>query len=327
MTESSLARKCLRYWSQELNSNNSTRLGLALGLASCCYLSNPDSNPNSATTSTSKNSVDMNNKSNFDDDDDDGDNNDKRMNQTKIAPHTVSKSAYLSKNLPFDYEKSWFEKLENNKIKDDEEIICNNSIQSVSVSNLASPIISIPSNLASDGQGQMLCNDLDETKRPYLSIIHPEPRFNRISGFNSRQQRQSIRYSSAPIPNLSKGLSDHDVLDGSSNEASQNSLGSPGGREQWWPWLYEVLCHQWCSLLVAFQASHSTRGNTTYSKTAPTSPVVPGLDGLGSGSGSGSGLGLGNGRPSTVRVMSIAPYPLDIQALQKSTSPSQQLKG
>ena len=77
------------------------------------------------------------------------------------------------------------------------------------------------------------------------------------------------------------------------------SSGNPGGREQWWPWLYEVLTHQWCSLLVAFQVKVFTHLKAHGLKT----PIVP----------------CAFDKPAAPRTMTIAPYPLDVHSIQKNS--------
>ena len=85
---------------------------------------------------------------------------------------------------------------------------------------------------------------------------------------------------------------------------------SANALEQWWPWLYEVLTHQWCSLLLAFQAKVSS--GKVLNRNAPTTPP--------------NGLDTGNAgtKPVPIRVTSIAPYPLDVHSIQKNST--QQLK-
>ena len=102
-------------------------------------------------------------------------------------------SAYISMNLPFDCEKSWFLAVETGlpPITSDCELKVNVLVRSPM--NISSP-------MASDTVDSEMNYDDEIVKRPQFSIIPPEPRFNRISGFLSRQQRQSTRMSvAAPV--------------------------------------------------------------------------------------------------------------------------------
>ena len=143
-------------------------------------------------------------------------------------------SVYIAGNLPFDCEKAWFERIESgyleNGIDHDNQYQYHNNHKnnfygsinknksplklSPKISPKISPKLSPKSPKVSPlglGDGKSIysidCDTLDTTttdilelemespNHPQLSIISPEPRFNRISGFLSRQQRQSARMS------------------------------------------------------------------------------------------------------------------------------------
>lgn len=80
----------------------------------------------------------------------------------------MHKSNFISKNLPFDFEKSWFE---NNETETETENL------EISVLSLATPDgggvdgAPVPITGAPDSHKKT------ETKKPYLSIISPEPRY------------------------------------------------------------------------------------------------------------------------------------------------------
>ena len=129
-----------------------------------------------------------------------------------------SPSAYISGNLPFDCEKSWFEEIESGFDTNDNNytISCNQDTGKISPKRSpgrkgsTSQILS--QSLNSSQKGEMV--DVNGDGNPnttsgksesnageaaQLAIISPETRFNRISGYTSRQQRQSVRMSlSAP---------------------------------------------------------------------------------------------------------------------------------
>jgi hypothetical protein len=81
----------------------------------------------------------------------DNDNNNDNMN----------KSNFISKNLPFDFEKSWFENIEN-EIENKSE----NSVLPPSTSDGGLEGVSVSES-----------HKNTEIEKPYLSIISPEPRY------------------------------------------------------------------------------------------------------------------------------------------------------
>ena len=137
------------------------------------------------------------------------------------SPYIVERSTpstYISGNLPFDCEKSWFEEIESGfDINDDNYTIsCNQNAGKISPKR--SPGKKGPTNqtlsqsLNSSQKGDSVDVSADgnlninngnyegnAAEAAQLAIISPETRFNRISGYTSRQQRQSVRISlSAP---------------------------------------------------------------------------------------------------------------------------------
>ena len=95
------------------------------------------------------------------------------------------------------------------------------------------------------------------TKCPFIAIIPPEPRFSRLSGYHSRQQRWSLRQGQglAQGSGLAQGQGPGQGVGLAQGPGLAQGNHHTNNYEQWWPYLYEVLTHQWCSLLMAFQAS------------------------------------------------------------------------
>lgn len=93
-------------------------------------------------------------------------------------------SSYIAKNLPFDCEKDWFAQIENGGDEAKPENLTGSS-------TTHSTDIETPGSRVVPGETE----GIDGANRPQLPIISPEPRYNRISGFASRQQRQSMRMS------------------------------------------------------------------------------------------------------------------------------------
>ena len=115
-------------------------------------------------------------------------------------------SSYIAKNLPFDCEKDWFAQIENGGDEAKPE-------------NLTGSLTTHSTDIETPGS-RVLCGEIegaDGPNRPQLPIISPEPRYNRISGFASRQQRQSMRMSISAAQM-------HSMLDTTTNSQGQAAM-------------------------------------------------------------------------------------------------------
>lgn len=93
-------------------------------------------------------------------------------------------SGYVSKNLPFDCERDWFQQIEDGE-------------QEIKPENITGSSAAHSTDIETPGSRAVPSEDAgtEGPARSQLPIISPEPRYNRISGFASRQQRQSMRMS------------------------------------------------------------------------------------------------------------------------------------
>jgi hypothetical protein len=93
-------------------------------------------------------------------------------------------SGYVSRNLPFDCERDWFQQIEDGE-------------QEIRPDNITGCAAAHSTDIETPGSRAVLVEDTgtEGPTRSQLPIISPEPRYNRISGFASRQQRQSMRMS------------------------------------------------------------------------------------------------------------------------------------
>jgi hypothetical protein len=82
----------------------------------------------------------------------------------------MHKSNFISKNLPFDFEKSWFENIENETETENFE----NSVLSLATPDGGVDGAPVPKTGVPDSHKKT------EIKKPYLSIISPEPRYTII---------------------------------------------------------------------------------------------------------------------------------------------------
>ena len=194
---------------------------------------------------------------------------------------------FYNLKLPLDYEKSWFEDIENGEINLDREMLIPDSTGrgtgrfgvsgrfsrkmsafDVSLSDRAKlqnqlaltktePIFYMSETEGLLDPGSMF----DFTCRPNVSILPPEPRLSKLTGYSWRMQRY-----------LMHQYDDKTDTVGSigGNAFSHGVVGGGGSVEQWWPWLYEVVTHQWCSLLRAF---HNPKGDSHANSVGdPSSP-------------------------------------------------------
>lgn len=103
-----------------------------------------------------------------------------------LTPPTGSSgsSGYVSKNLPFDCERDWFQQIEDGE-------------REIRPENVTGSTAAHSTDIETPGSRAVLVEDAgtEGPTRSQLPIISPEPRYNRISGFASRQQRQSMRMS------------------------------------------------------------------------------------------------------------------------------------
>ena len=97
---------------------------------------------------------------------------------------TSGTSGYVSKNLPFDCERDWFYQIEDGE-------------QDIKPENITGSSAAHSTDIETPGSRAVVTEDpgTEGPVRSQLPIISPEPRYNRISGFASRQQRQSMRMS------------------------------------------------------------------------------------------------------------------------------------
>ena len=115
-------------------------------------------------------------------------------------------SNYIAKNLPFDCEKEWFAQIEN-------------GADEAKPENLTGSLTTHSTDIETPGS-RVLCGEVegvDGPNRPQLPIISPEPRYNRISGFASRLQRQSMRMSISAAQM-------HSMLDTTTNSQNQAAI-------------------------------------------------------------------------------------------------------
>ena len=221
--EKCLARKNVRWWGNDLHTKNKIEKNKNKSNNNYNNTNNNDNNDdNSNNNRNMKNkqnlqNLDINSISiNFSDSD-----------SVSIVEHSTP-SAYISSNLPFDSERSWFESIESGFDLNDNNytISCNQNPSKTSPKrspgrdsgkksglnqNLSLSTNSIQSNDVLDintinvrADGNLIMNnnstyESDSNESAQLAIISPEPRYNRISGYASRQHRQSVRMSlSAP---------------------------------------------------------------------------------------------------------------------------------
>lgn len=106
------------------------------------------------------------------------------VNSLQLPSDPSRGSGFVSKNLPFDCERSWFEQIENGEQNLNKHQNITGSVVSHSTD------IETSGSIPTDNDG-----GTEFPSRTHLPIISPEPRYNRIAGFANRQQRQSVRMS------------------------------------------------------------------------------------------------------------------------------------